>query len=386
MSGLDSGLDLTLDDQDPQRGTLDHLRAKSEQLRESISPRAVDELRAKLLGQEPPPQDEQEPQRDRYRQALDDRERGQDALLTMSLAQAARRNPQLAAEAQRLGIEFGMDPRMVERDIENVRRLSSQRAFENTLLTPVLRAKLLDPNFAAVAQDDIEQLGVFEEVVGALSIGAKAVLAGVPAILGAEEPPIGLTEAERNLISTTRQNTEVGVLISQRGFLGQKAMEGTITPEEQRQLLALERRMKVLPPEASGLVSGLGKMLGQMSQSLPEVIETAIAGGLGGAAAAAVAGQVGPQAVFPEEIATFPAGFFFGAKTAGAFAIANTSRMIEGGNAYLDLIEKGVDPGAARWIASTVGTVNGLLSAEAYPEPSSSQRHRRLLDGRQPGI
>ena len=88
----------------------------------------------------------------------------------------------------------------------------------------------------------------------------------------------------------------------------------------------------------------------------------ALAMGSGGAAL--LAGQAGPQALLPEEILTVPTAFALGMKAGNA----KTNMEIEGGNAYLEMLENGVSEETARAIATGVGGINALLETAQLDE------------------
>ena len=53
---------------------------------------------------------------------------------------------------------------------------------------------------------------------------------------------------------------------------------------------------------------------------------------------AAIMGQLGPQAVIPEEAVTVPAAFTVGLKLGGGFGAAEQAAILEGGSAYREFI------------------------------------------------
>jgi len=139
---------------------------------------------------------------------------------------------------------------------------------------------------------------------------------------------------------------------------------GDLAYEEQMYLAGVESRLN---REASKQPTGflwlpeLAGYAGQWSQTVPEAFVRGIATAEGAMATAGIAGQLGPQALAPEEVVTLPiAG-------AAGFTIGFTKEMfrqsfeLEGGNAYRDMIAAGYDPERAAWAADAVGLVNGSL-------------------------
>ena len=96
-------------------------------------------------------------------------------------------------------------------------------------------------------------------------------------------------------------------------------------------------------------VSGAAQQLGQWGRQMNDPDTLTLAMGMGGAAF--LAGLAGPQAMVPEEIVTVP----------GAFMAGVTAVEIEGGLAYLEMLENGVSEETARMIATGVGAVNAGL-------------------------
>ena len=78
---------------------------------------------------------------------------------------------------------------------------------------------------------------------------------------------------------------------------------------------------------------------------------------IGSGGAALLTGQAGPQALLPEEILTVPTAFALGMKAGNA----KTNMEIEGGRAYLEMLNNGVSEETARAIATGVGGVNAAL-------------------------
>ena len=84
------------------------------------------------------------------------------------------------------------------------------------------------------------------------------------------------------------------------------------------------------------ILSGASQQVGQWVRQLTDPETAALAIGSGGAAL--LAGQAGPQALLPEEILTVPTAFALGMKAGNA----KTNMEIEGGRAYLEMLNNGV--------------------------------------------
>ena len=104
-------------------------------------------------------------------------------------------------------------------------------------------------------------------------------------------------------------------------------------------------------------VSGAAELLGQQVRqwTKPETL----AYGAAAAGSAFAAGQMGPQALAPEEIVTVP-----GALAAGiAMGSAKTNFEVEAGLAYNEMLENGISEQTARLIALGVGGINAALES-----------------------
>jgi len=265
------------------------------------------------------------PQPDVYDQILDRRRQAEDQLLMQSFSEAVKANPDLAGEAQRLGIEVGMEPQAAERNIERVRQLASAkqaRLHDLARLSPVLARQLRDPQFARIAHDQTLNLSFTEDLLA---------------------------------------NWEAGKLTNERGFLGEKVRTGAATQDELRRLAFVNQRLQDLPSASSGLLTGASKLLGQMVPTTAKAVTTGLAYGLGAAGATAIAGQTGPQIALPEEILTVPAAAGLGFTVGMTTSLAAQSYAIEAGNAYLDMLDMGLDQQSAGHAAFGVGIVNAAL-------------------------
>lgn len=96
-----------------------------------------------------------------------------------------------------------------------------------------------------------------------------------------------------------------------------------------------------------------------IGESLDEIaIGAATYGGV-----AAVAGQLGPQALIPEEVVTVPAAMAMGAKHGFLVGRSEAAFRLERGLAYDQYLELGLDEEEARWASTAVGGVNAVLES-----------------------
>lgn len=136
--------------------------------------------------------------------------------------------------------------------------------------------------------------------------------------------------------------------------------------ERYRDLLADDTYNFETDGAISSAVSGAAELLGQMFRQYTS--PTAVAGAAGGAGTAFVAGQLGPQALLPEEALTVP-GAFLGGLQAGS---AVNSYQVEAGLAYQEMLDNGVSEETARNIATGVGVGNAALELVQLDELADS--------------
>ncbi len=268
-------------------------------------------------GQEPPPNP--------FNRVVGRRAQARDQVLALNFDQAVAADPNLAGEAQRLGIQTGLDPVLVEGKIDQIRQLLRKQNLERSLnagVDPILHRQLMDPAFARIAYDDLDNLGFLE----------------------------GITKG-----------WESGALIAERGFLGEKLRRGRATPGELERLKFVNGRLKQLPAASDGIFMASSRLLGQMSRTLPRVIGAGISGGTGAAATVGLLGQAGPQFAIPEELITVPAAFVTGFSVGAVSQLFLVSFEVESGNAFLDMRDQGLDIDRASTAAAVVGGVNALL-------------------------
>lgn len=238
-------------------------------------------------------------------QADADRERQ----LLDAFRRAVNTDPTFEAEAMVHAKELGVARAAVSANPEIARRMVKQKALQYAELKrsfPTLLERFSDVEFASVAHDDLGNL--------------KA------------------TESDFDWM---RRQFGSGRAQTQRGYLGVRKALGWLTPEEQRDLDNVD--LRVAGGDGKGFAASTLQVVGQMSDTIPLALGAGAAAGLAGSAAG------------PGGAAT---GFTIGSGTA-AFT---QSAMIEGGNAYLDMVDKGIDPEtAAKAAFGVIAPLNGAL-------------------------
>jgi len=145
------------------------------------------------------------------------------------------------------------------------------------------------------------------------------------------------------------------------GRLGDKWMEGKISDIEidrinilGQEIFDISRSIKEKPYEARAA-----------AQLIPFVQNAVSKGGknylIGSTIGMVTAATVGMAIPGSEEALTIPAAGHAIGSLFGTFAVAEDMRKIEGGNAYIELRQSGVDPEIAKWAGRTYGMGSALL-------------------------
>lgn len=271
--------------------------------------------------QDPQPQEPVPTLRERVAERQRKRREEESLLAAEQFHIAAKSNPQLRGEAQRIAQQIGVDPSTAERNIDVMRTVAAKRAYHGLRLqdsNPVLAGMMKDIEFARIAHDDIDNLSLGERIA---------------------------------------QQWDVGQLTVERGRLYERMRSVGLTTAERQRLAEVDARVRSVPSPSNPLTGG-ALVLGQMSRTLPEAAVAGLATAGVFAGGAALAGQLGPQVALPEELATVPAAALTGFKIGATAKMAAQAYEIEAGNAYGDMLAAGFDKRAAGWSAVGIGVVN----------------------------
>lgn len=168
---------------------------------------------------------------------------------------------------------------------------------------------------------------------------------------------------------------QTGMIPLARGGYGREAMFDRMDSKEALDLGNKARLEQMEKANRLGREVGIKEapilaILGEATELVPfmmESVSTGLATGLMFSGAyittALIAGNVGPQALVPEEAFTVPVAFSAAMANGMTFGIIKTSIDVEGGNLYLDLIEKEVSEKTARPLALGAGMAIGIIEA-----------------------
>lgn len=253
----------------------------------------------------------------------------------ISVQNAVKIDPNNAADIQRIAKELSLPTDTVERNKADLDAFIKSRRLEMAVLArdnPVLAQQYANPDFAAVAHDDYNNLSRTERVMRWF----------------------------KEIPQDAAKGWQVGRLQSEQGLLGEQAMVGKADEAMWKRIKEINAQTKELKG-TGGFVESASKILGQMSVTMPKAIEYGEATALTTGTAALIAGQVGPQVAVPEEIITVPAATIGGFIAGSTAKMAEQSYRIEAGQAYLDMIEQGINKDIARNVSAGVGLVNAGL-------------------------
>lgn len=194
-------------------------------------------------------------------------------------------------------------------------------------------------------------------------------------------------------VSRLIQGSVVGYQQSRQGMLGYKIQQqrGKMSDEQNTELAALNADISNAPGGRGFLSYSLlsaGQIIGQMVDAIPTSLNSGLAGAAAGATAAGLAGQAGPQVLLPEEVLTVPAATLGGFAVGSTYGMAEYTRQVEAGQAYLELSKIRNDQGkplpeeTINQAATAVGMLNSLLEmgglfVEALPFKKAVQGFSR---------
>jgi hypothetical protein len=244
-------------------------------------------------------------------------------------------DPDKTGEAQKLAERFNLPPGVALNSNETLNILKERNKRQNIYqldlaqTNPILMRHLNDPNFAAIAQDNVERLGLIE----------------------------GAFTGVQNFPENAAQGWEKGRLQTEQGKLGfQKALNvelGKSNETIDKRIEEIGVRLEELEGDGSGMWENTFTIGGQWSKTMQEAVKFGVAGGATGGTLGLLGGPFAPITVKGGIIT----GFIWGMTTGSA----KESIMIEAGHQYNTLIDMGVSHETAKNVGVAVGLVNGGL-------------------------
>ena len=262
--------------------------------------------------------------------------------LMQTLAAATYKDPNTAGEAQRLGVQVGLGPDVAASNMAEVRRrvqLQDADMMNLVKTSPVLAQHLLNPDFAAVAHDQLDNLSTTEKIFNWVK--------SIPSTVS-------------QMPSDVENQWNAGQLGYEKSMLGWKATQGNASASDWNRINEIDQQLKTLGPNKTW-AGTLSNFAGQFSPMVEHGLAAGAATGLTfGATAAAMGAPTGPA-----DLVIAPS-----AALSGVGVGFNLSLMGEGiqqarGQSYLDMIDKGIDPHTALTASAGVGLINGALQMGA---------------------
>ncbi|MEA4838419.1 MAG: hypothetical protein VB101_09060 [Rhodospirillaceae bacterium] len=273
------------------------------------------------------------------------------AMLTLNAHEAVGKSPDQVARAARLSRSTGAPIGAVMADMPWFEAMGTGSLFRSA--PEATRAFLTNPVNAALAKDDVPNLSALNRAWDKLSSEFNA-----------------------------------GIATNKLGFLGLEVMGAGLTPERQERINALRGQIDAADKSDAGMwiinnmAGPAARMVGQQIEGAPRRSVAAMTG----AGAAIIAGQMGPQALIPEELVTAPVAAILGWRAQSAAE----SAQIEQGMAWLELNDirgengEPLDPTVKTGIATGVGLINGALEMVgegAVAKPVIDTVKKRLAQG-----
>ena len=302
--------------------------------------------------------DDKEAKKSRMQQFLLAQEGAEDASLNRSLSVAAQRNPDEYAKVVDISTKTGIPFNIVEREQPRLESLLKEEEMKGQLAdSPTTRKKMLDPAFAAQAQDDVSGLSQMERQIRNSDASYWENL---------------------KLSWAAGEATTKGYQIGMERYEGiaQQLLTGvpyTTPPETLKQLEATNRNAShdtdySFIPSIPMSAAKQGALYWEIAKSSAEgAFEIGAPVAMANAGLALWYGQLGPQLFTPEEMYTVPAAFTAGLVVAGGAGakyggIKEMFRAEAGGalNEFLTPDEQGrvMDNETAFYAATAAGAIN----------------------------
>jgi hypothetical protein len=183
----------------------------------------------------------------------------------------------------------------------------------------------------------------------------------------------------KGIAKGTKMAYDVADLGMEKGKIGHRIKTGEASAEDHKRLKEINQKIAGMSKELEE-VPFVAKSFGTLAPFLVESAEKggkgALIGGMAGGTMAAIATLVEPTPI--GEIAsplTVPAATALGAKIGSSFASVSNIAEIEGGSAYLEMVDMGMDNKKAAIASDIIGTGSGLLELAQF------KMLKRLLPG-----
>ena len=275
---------------------------------------------------------------------------GYDPKLATSLYLGLESNPDKEAAVRQKAARVGMPPEVVRGSDAAARMADVHNIIKDTDGSPKTRNLMSDPANAAITHDDTKNLTLIERTGGLLKdIGNFAIDFG-------RDIGEGIQDAR----DKTGDAFEQGQLTHTLGYEGHELLMTTGPEREviEGRIDEIKTQMETLGVSDEGFLGFLvsaAEIVGQMhgTFSRPEAAGRVATGGIVGGSAGFAGGPLAPV--------TVSAGAVAGVISGTVSHMATDAFIVEGGHAYLEMIESGIDHDTARAVAMGVGVINSSL-------------------------
>lgn len=269
-------------------------------------------------------------------------------------------------------------------DWQTKNALIAEREFEDTIVNNLKQSRNIDPQDYVNAERMAKSLNisideVFNDKKLALQLYQEQqdrrsqIWKTAPELAKLLEDSAFAAKAQQALeqydyLERTAFAWEQGGLTVRRGELGLKSLNSTLTDEERKELDDLNERMSFLPAPAGEILPEAARIFGMQAEMSPETVGFGAVGALIGAGVGFFGG--GGVGAAPGAAK----GYFLASSAASAYKMYE----IEAGNAYIDMIDEGIDPVQAADKATTIGLFNAAI--ELALAPFAGAGFRRLVN------
>ncbi|MFJ1253427.1 hypothetical protein [Cupriavidus sp. CuC1] len=230
--------------------------------------------------------------------------------LKTSMALSAQEKPDFVAESRRLSQTLGLPPQTVASDIESAKQRATVETFDAAAYArdfPQAAKFMADPQNAAVAHDDTQNLGALDSTLSAIGAAARYMVSADDKGGLLRDIWAGVHGANRGAAGVFQAGAELAAPLLD-------PLAGTILPEN-----PLRR--------AAASFAGMGAYSGQSMKELSPPSNSVIGGGV----------SSGVQSL-TQNMLTLPLAFFPGGQAAALAGMAGG----QGGQSYQDAREKGL--------------------------------------------
>jgi hypothetical protein len=279
--------------------------------------------------------------------------------LEQSVRLGTQTKPDSAARILSLQYKTGLPPDLIARNLDTIEAETKRQGFNAEAFrqtNPAVAAWMAQhPTNAALAEDDLDQLGGIEQTLKLL------VKAGI-----SRDPVAAAAFARTRPIRAITRGFQIGRAQDEQGLLDYDRMlaNGRSDPATTARLATLEAELQHEPTGGNALDKTLvsaAKIVGQMTSAGAEVAEKATLGFAAGAAVGALGGPLAPI--------TSTVGAVTGATVGAAVGTFQHTMRVEAGSAYRALEQvrgangETIGEDAKRNAALGIGAINGLLEA-----------------------